>query len=53
MIKDISLSSDNLTVENRNGVIRLFFPKQIDFNLISHQQIKTVEKKINNRSIRK
>lgn len=46
-------SQDKGTVENRNGVIRLFFPKQTDFNLISHQQVKTVENKINNRPIRK
>ena len=46
-------SQDKGTVENRNGVIRRFFPKKTDFNLISHAEVKRVEKEINNRPIRK
>lgn len=46
-------SQDKGTIENRNGVIRLFFPKKTDFNLIDDCQIKDVENKINNRPIRK
>ena len=36
-------------VENGIGLIRRFFPKKTDFALISHQRIKTVENKLNNR----
>lgn len=46
-------SQDKGTVENRNGVIRIFYPKKTDFRKISHQQIKEVEHKINERPIRK
>lgn len=46
-------SQDKGTIENRNGVIRRFFPKKTNFNLISHQQIKKVEGYINNRPVRK
>lgn len=46
-------SQDKGTIENRNGVVRRFFPKKTDFNLISHQQIKKVEDFINNRPVRK
>jgi transposase, IS30 family len=46
-------SQDKGTIENRNGVIRLFFPKKTDFNLISHKEVKSVERKINKRPIRK
>jgi IS30 family transposase len=46
-------SQDKGTIENRNGVIRLFFPKKTDFNLVSNKEIKRVEKEINNRPIRK
>ncbi|MDE3247368.1 MAG: IS30 family transposase [Bacteroidota bacterium] len=46
-------SQDKGTIENRNGVIRMFFPKQTDFNNISTAEIKRVEKEINNRPIRK
>jgi transposase, IS30 family len=46
-------SQDKGTIENRNGVIRRFFPKKTDFNLISNSEIKRVEKEINNRPIRK
>lgn len=46
-------SQDKGTVENRNGVIRMFFPKKTDFNLISKSEVKRVEKEINNRPVRK
>ncbi|HMW39162.1 MAG: IS30 family transposase [Chitinophagales bacterium] len=46
-------SQDKGTIENRNGVIRQFFPKKTDFNLISYKEIKRVENEINNRPIRK
>lgn len=44
---------DKGTVENRIGVIRQFFPKGTDLREVSEQRIKTVERHINNRPIRK
>ena len=46
-------SQDKGTIENRNGVIRLFYPKKTDFNLITEKEIAGVEKEINNRPVRK
>ena len=46
-------SQDKGTVENRIGVIRMFFPKKTDFNEVTHQQIKRVENLINKRPVRK
>ena len=46
-------SQDKGTIENRNGVIRRFFPKKTDFNLVDLQEVKRVENEINNRPIRK
>lgn len=46
-------SQDKGTVENRIGVIRRYFPKRTDLNLISDERIKEVEKYINFRPIRK
>lgn len=46
-------SQDKGTIENRNGVIRLFFPKKTDFNLVDKSEIRRVEKEINNRPVRK
>ncbi len=46
-------SQDKGTIENRNGVIRQFFPKKTDFNLIDNSEVKRVEKELNNRPIRK
>lgn len=37
------------TNENTNGLIRRYFPKGTDFNLVSEQQLKTVQEKLNNR----
>lgn len=46
-------SQDKDTIENRNGVIRLFYPKKTDFNLVTKKEIAEVEKEINNRPVRK
>jgi len=46
-------SQDKGTVENRIGVIRQFFPKGTDLREISEQEIKTVERHLNNQPIRK
>lgn len=46
-------SQDKGTIENRNGVIRRFFPKKTDFNSVSVEEVKRVEDEINNRPIRK
>jgi len=35
--------------ENTNGLIRQYFPKQTEFDKISHWQIRQVEQKLNNR----
>ena len=37
------------TNENTNGLIRRYFPKGTDFNLVSEKQLKTVQEKLNNR----
>ena len=37
------------TNENTNGLIRRYFPKQTDFNLVSEMQLKNIEDKLNNR----
>jgi IS30 family transposase len=36
--------------ENLNGLIRQYFPKKSDFSLISEDEIKRIEKKLNNSS---
>jgi transposase, IS30 family len=46
-------SQDKGTVENRIGVIRQFFPKGTDLREVSEERIKTVERHLNNRPIRK
>ena len=46
-------SQDKGTVENRIGVIRRFFPKKTDLNLVTNQRIKEVELLLNYRPIRK
>lgn len=40
------------TIENRNGVIRYYFPKGTDFSKITKEQIKYVQDKINNRPMK-
>ena len=37
------------TNENMNGLIRQYFPKGTDFNLVSHKEVKRVENLLNNR----
>lgn len=46
-------SQDKGTVENRIGVLRRFFPKKTNLNFVTSDQIKQVEKKLNNRPVRK
>lgn len=46
-------SQDKGTIENRIGLIRLFFPKGTDLRNIDHQRIQTVQRYINNRPLRK
>ena len=46
-------SQDKGTVENRIGVIRQFLPKGTDLREVSKQRIKTIERHLNNRPIRK
>jgi len=46
-------SQDKGTVENRIGVIRRFFPKGTDMTKIHWNTIKSVERKLNNRPVRK
>ena len=46
-------SQDKGTVENRIGVIRQFFPKDTDLRNVTEERIKTVERYLNNRLIRK
>ena len=46
-------SQDKGTVENRIGVIRRFFPKKTDLNLVTKERIKEVELLLNYRPIRK
>jgi transposase, IS30 family len=40
------------TIENRNGVIRYYFPKGTDFSKITEEHIKYVQDKINNRPMK-
>ena len=46
-------SQDKGSIENRNGVIRRFYPKKTDFKLVSARDVKRVETMINNRPVRK
>lgn len=41
------------TVKNIIGVIRRFFPKGTDMSKVHHSTIKSVERKLNNRAVRK
>ena len=46
-------SQDKGSVENRIGVIRRFFPKGTDMSKVHHSTIKSVERKLNRRPLRK
>ncbi len=46
-------SQDKGSVENRNGVIRRFYPKKTDFKEVTAYDVKKVETMINNRPVRK
>lgn len=46
-------SQDKGTVENRIGHIRRFFPKKTDLSMVTNEQVKRVERFLNNRPIRK
>lgn len=46
-------SQDKGTVENRIGIIRRFFPKRTDLTFISNQQVREVQRKLNDRPVRK
>jgi IS30 family transposase len=46
-------SQDKGTVENRIGVIRRFFPKKTNLNIVTEKMVKEVERKINNRPVKK
>ena len=45
-------SQEKGSVENRIGIIRMFFPKKIDFRQVNEQQVRTVQKIINGRPLR-
>lgn len=40
------------SIENRNGAIRRYFPKGTDFSLITEEQIRHVQDKINNKPMK-
>ncbi len=46
-------SQGKSTVENRDGVIRIFFSNKTDLNLISNSEVKRLEKIINNLPVQK
>lgn len=46
-------SQDKGTVENRIGQIRRFFPKKTDLSLVTANQVKQVERLLNDRPVRK
>jgi len=46
-------SQDKGSIENRNVVIKRFYPKKTDFNEVTLKDVKRVQKSINNRPIRK
>ena len=45
-------SQEKGSVENRIGIIRMFFPKKTDFSVVSERQISKVEQLINQRPMR-
>jgi len=46
-------SQDKGTVENRIGQLRRFFPKKTDLSIVTGAQVKSVERLLNNRPVRK
>jgi len=46
-------SQDKGTVENRIGVLRRFLPKKTNLNFVSGQMVGLIERKLNNRPVRK
>jgi IS30 family transposase len=46
-------SQDKGTVENRIGQLRRFFPKKTDLSIVTSDQVKRVERLLNNRPVRK
>lgn len=46
-------SQDKGTVENRIGVLRRFFPKKTNLTFVSGQMVGQIERKLNNRPVRK
>lgn len=46
-------SQDKGSVENRIGLLRRFFPKKTNFDLVTHHQVKFIETLINQRPVRK
>jgi IS30 family transposase len=45
-------SQEKGSVENRIGIVRMFFNKKTDFTQVTSAQVKSVENKINNRPLR-
>jgi transposase, IS30 family len=45
-------SQEKGSVENRIGIVRMFFNKKTDFTKVTSAQVKSVENKINNRPLR-
>jgi len=45
-------SKDKCRVENRNRLIKHFFSKKTDFNLVDTRELRRVEKMINSRPFR-
>ena len=46
-------SQDKGTVENRIGQLRRFFPKKTELSIVTSEQVKRVERLLNNRPVRK
>jgi IS30 family transposase len=46
-------SQDKGSVENKIGIIRRFIPKKTDISLVTKREIKEIERKLNNRPVRK
>lgn len=45
-------SQEKGSVENRIGIIRMFFPKKTDFSLVNEQKVRGIQKIINERPMR-